>query len=153
MSRRGERLPVSAVALLRQEVSDLFQRLSAYDRSERLPAGEWCPPVDVFESRDRLVIVVEVPGLPPEALHVAFRGGALVLSGERRARKSGGEVSFLCFERPHGHFQRTIPLEVPLDVSRARATLAGGLLTVTVPRLRERRGQETVVPIEREPTE
>jgi len=118
VSRRGERLPVSAVALLRQEVSDLFQRLSSFDRAERLPAGEWCPPVDVFESRERLVIVAEVPGLPPDALRVAFRGGALVLSGERRARKAGGEVSFLCFERPHGRFQRTIPLECPLDLAR-----------------------------------
>jgi HSP20 family protein len=153
VSRRGERLPVSAVALLRQEVSELFQRLSAFDRAERLPAGEWCPPVDVYESRERLVIVIEVPGLPPESLRVAFRGGALVLSGERRARRSGGEVSFLCFERPHGRFERTIPLDSPLDVVHARATLGGGLLTVTVPRLRERRGQETVVPIEREPAE
>ena len=67
------------------------------------------------------MIVVEVPGLPPEALRVVFRGGALVLSGERRARKSGGEVSFLCFERPHGRFERTIPLEVP---ARRRPTPA-----------------------------
>ncbi len=153
MSRRGEHVSISPIALLRQEVSDLFQRLSALDRAERLPAGEWCPAVDVFESRDRLVIVIEVPGLPPEALRVAFRGGALVLSGERRAERPGGEVSFLCFERPHGRFERTIPLPAPLEVARARATLAGGLLTVTVPRLRERRGQETVVPIEREPAE
>jgi HSP20 family protein len=150
VSRRGERLPVSAAALLRQEVSELFRRLSAFDRSEHLPAGEWCPAVDIFESRDQLVIVIEVPGLPPESLRVAFRAGALVLSGERRARRSGGEVSFLCLERPHGRFERTIPLEVPLDVSLARARLGGGLLTVTVPRLRERRGRETVVTIERE---
>jgi HSP20 family molecular chaperone IbpA len=42
---------------------------------------------------------------------------------------------------------------VSVDVARARASLAGGLLTVTLPRLRERRGHETVIPIEREPTE
>ncbi len=35
----------------------------------------------------------------------------------------------------------------------ARATLGRGLLTVTVPRLRERRGQETPIEIEREPGE
>ncbi len=145
MSRRIERTPVSAVALLRQEVNDLFQRMSVLDRSEPLPAGEWCPPVDVLEWRDRLVIVVEVPGLAPEALHVSLRAGALVIAGERRARRAGGEASYLCLERPHGRFERSIP--------HARATLGRGLLTVTVPRLRERRGQENVLSIEREPTE
>jgi HSP20 family protein len=153
MSRRADRVSVSAVALLRQEFLDLFQRISSLDRPEPLPASEWCPPVDVFESQEQLVVVIEVPGLAPEALRVAFRRGALVVTGERRARRSGGSASFLCLERPHGRFERTIPLEIPLDVARARASVSGGLLTVTVPKRRERRGQEVVVPVEREPAE
>ena len=134
-------------------MNELFQRLSVLDRADRLPGSEWSPAVDVFESRDRLVVVIEVPGLPPESLRVVFRERELVLAGERRARRTGAGSTFLCLERPHGRFERAIPLDVPVDVARARATLAGGLLTVTLPRLRERRGRETVVPIEREPPE
>jgi HSP20 family molecular chaperone IbpA len=74
VSRRADHATVSAVALLRQEVHDLFQRISALDRSEPLPASEWCPPTDVFEARDQLVVVVEVPGLTPEALRVSSAG-------------------------------------------------------------------------------
>ena len=153
MTRRAARPPVSALALLQQEMGDLVHRLSVLDRSDRLPGSEWSPAIDVFEFRDRLVVVVEAPGLPPESLRVVFRDRDLVLSGERRARRAGAGASFLCLERPHGRFERTIPLDAPVDVARARATLAGGLLTVTLPRLRERRGRETVVPIEREPRE
>jgi HSP20 family protein len=153
VTRRLARPPVSALALLQQEVNDLFQRLSILDRSDRLPATEWSPAVDVFESRDRLVVVIEVPGLSPESLRVVFRERELVLTGERRARRTGVGSTFLCLERPHGRFERAIPLDVPVDVASARATLAGGVLTVTLPRLRERRGRETTVPIEREPTE
>jgi len=153
MTRRAARPPVSALALLQQEMGELVQRLSVLDRADRLPGSEWSPAIDVFEFRDRLVVVVEAPGLPPESLRVVFRDRDLVLSGERRARRAGAGASFLCLERPHGRFERTIPLDAPVDVARAWATLAGGLLTVTVPRLRERRGRETVVPIEREPTE
>ena len=153
MTPKRPRPPVSALALLQQEVGDLVHRLSVLDRADRLPAGDWSPSVDVFEFRDRLVVVVEVPGLAPESLRVAFRERDLVLSGERRARRAGPGPTFLCLERPHGRFERTIPVEPPVDVARARATLAGGLLTVTLPRLRERRGRETVVPIEREPHE
>jgi len=153
VTRRAARPPVSALALLQQEVNDLFHRLSSLDRSERLPGNEWSPAADVFESKDRLVVLVEVPGLPPESLRVAFRDGELVLSGERRARRVGPGSSFLCLERPHGRFERGIPIDLPVDVARARATLARGLLAVTLPRLRERRGRETVIPIERETAE
>jgi HSP20 family protein len=153
LTRRSTRPPVSSLALLQQEVNELFHRLALVDRADRLPGTEWCPPVDVFEARDRLVIVIEAPGLPAESLQVAFRERALVVRGERRARRAGPGTSFLCLERPHGRFERTIPLDLALDVAHARATLKGGLLTVTVPRLRERRGRETVVPIEREQDE
>jgi HSP20 family protein len=151
MSRRTAREPVSALAVLHQEMSALFHRLAVLDRTERLPGTEWSPPVDVFEARDRLVVVVEVPGLPPDALRVTYRDRTLVVTGERRARRAAGEASYVCLERPHGRFERSIPIDVPVDVAHARATLVGGLLTVSLPRLRERRGRETVLPIEREP--
>ena len=153
MTRRPPRPPVSALALLQQEVGQMVQRLTLLDRADRLPGSEWSPAVDVFESRDRLVVVMEVPGLPPDALRVVYRERELVLAGERRARRTGPGATFHCLERPHGRFERTIPLDVAVDVARAKASLAGGLLTVFLPRLRERRGRETVIPIEREPSE
>jgi HSP20 family protein len=131
-------------------VNDLFQRLSLVDRSDRLPGSEWQPAVDVFESRDRLVVIVEVPGLSPESINVVFRDRAVVVSGVRQAPRPGTGVSFHCLERPHGRFERVLPVDVPVDVGQARATLGKGVLTVTLPRLRERRGRETVIPIERE---
>jgi HSP20 family protein len=153
VTRRIARPPVSALALLQQEMGELVHRLSVLDRADRLPGSEWSPAVDVFESHDRLVVVMEVPGLPLESLRVVYRERELVLAGERRARRTGPGATFLCLERPHGRFERAIPLEVPVDVAHAEATLAGGLLTVILPRLRERRGRETVIPIEREPRE
>ena len=153
MTRRPARPPMSALAMLQQEVNELFQRLSILDRTERLPGSEWSPAVDVFELRDRLVVIVEVPGLAPETLKVAFRDRSLLLTGDRRAPRVGSGARFHCLERPHGKFERTIPLDLPVDVAAARATLQGGVLTVSLPRLRERRGRESVIPIEREPTE
>jgi HSP20 family protein len=149
VSRRSPRPPASALALLQQEVNELFHRLTMLDRSEHLPGSEWNPPVDVYENRGKLVVVIEVPGLSEDSLKVAFRGHNLVLSGERRTRRPPARVSFQCLERPSGRFERVLPLDVPVDIARAKATLDHGLLTVTLPRLRERRGRETTIPIER----
>lgn len=149
MTGRPPRPPASALALLQQEVNELFRRLTMLDRSEHLPGTEWCPPVDVYETRGRLVVNIEVPGLPAESLKVSFRGHNLVLSGERRTRRTGARVSFQCLERASGRFERVLPLDVPVDIAQAKATLEDGLLTVTLPRLRERRGRDNVIPIER----
>jgi HSP20 family molecular chaperone IbpA len=53
-------------------------------------------------------------------------------------------------ERPHGRFTRTIAVHVPVDLQRAEARLAAGLLTISVPRLKERRRAEFVIPVRRE---
>jgi len=151
VSRRAVRPPVSAIAILQQELNQLFGRLSAIDDADRVPPGEWCPATDVYESSEGLVIVMELPGLDPDSLRVSLRNRSIVVSGERRPRHASG--SFLCLERPHGRFERTIRIDSPVDVARARAALGSGLLTVTLPRRRERRGQEILIPIEREPTE
>ena len=150
-TRRAARPPVSAIAILQQEVNELFGRLSEIDDADRVPPGEWCPAADVYQSRDGLVVVIEAPGLEPGSLRVGLRDRSLVVSGERRPRHAHG--SFLCVERPHGRFERSIKLDGPVDVAHARATLGGGLLTVTLPLRRERRGGEILIPIEREPPE
>jgi HSP20 family protein len=151
VSRRTGRPQMSAIAILQQEVNELFGRLSAIDDADRVPPGEWCPAADVYESKDGLVMVLEVPGLLPESMRVTIRNRSVVVSGERRPRHPAG--TFLCLERPHGRFERAIKIDAPVDAARARAVLADGLLTVTLPARRERRGLEIPIPIEREPAE
>lgn len=153
MTRRPPRPPTSALALLQHEVNQLFRRLTLLDRSENLPSSEWCPPADIYETRGCLVVVMEVPGLSPESLKVAFRDHSLVVTGRRRTRRPGAGVFFQCLERPDGRFQRVLPLDMPIDVVGTRAKLEQGVLSVTLPRLRERRGRETLISIDREPDE
>ena len=148
MTRKTARLPLSAVSLLQREVNQLFERLSLLDRTDRPPQGEWSPSVDVYESRGRLVVIAEVPGLTPESMKIVCRERELVISGERRARKPGAGQNYLCLERPSGRFERTIPLEGAVDLRESTARFQGGVLVVTLPRLKERRGRETVIPIE-----
>jgi HSP20 family protein len=136
--------------LLQQEVNRLFERLATLGRPERTAGSEWVPSVDVYECDGRLRVVVEVPGLQPDSLRVTFREGELTISGERRDRRPQGVTGFLCMERPHGRFTRTLALDVSLDVRQAEARLAGGVLTVVLPRVKDRRGRETVIDVVRE---
>lgn len=131
-----------------QELERLFARLGLPNEGSGASEG-WTPCVDVFEADGTLTVVVEVPGLGAESLRVSWSDGRLKVSGERRERRPAGATGFLCMERPHGRFTRTVAIDVPVDVPRAQARLAGGLLTVVLPRLADRRGRETVIPVER----
>ncbi len=148
MTRKTARLPLSALSLLQREVNQLFERLSLLDRTDRPAQGEWSPSVDVFESRGRLIVVAEVPGLARDSLKIVCRERDIVISGERRARRPGAGQNYVCLERPSGRFERTIALDGAVDVRAAGARFNGGLLIVTLPRLKERRGRETTIPIE-----
>ncbi len=150
-SPRRPRAPLDELSLLRREIDQLFERLGAWSASEQPAAGEWFPAVDVFESQGRLSVQVEVPGLAADALRVVVRDGQLVITGERRAARAPQSGRFLCVERPVGRFKRTLVLDAALDLQAARAHLAHGLLTVTLPRRKERRNQETEIPVIREP--
>jgi HSP20 family protein len=150
-SRKGHRHPAADLAFLQREVEQIFARLNAVEPGEHLAAGEWSPAIDVFEVKDHLTIVVEVPGLSPESLSVVCRSRQLTISGERRAECVAEEVDgFLCMERPQGRFSRSLPLTQAVDVQNAEARLDQGLLTITIPRVKERRSREIVIPIQRE---
>jgi HSP20 family protein len=149
--RRPARTAHLDLALLQREVHQLLERLTDLDRTEGPAEGEWMPSVDVYESRGKLTIVAEVPGLSTDSIRVTFRDRHLVITGDRRERRPGaGAASFLCMERPQGRFTRLVALDIPVDVKNAEARLAGGLLTVTVPRLKDRRGRATVIAVQRE---
>lgn len=151
LPRKMPRTPLSELALLQREVNQLFERLAEAERAERpLGASGWQPSADVYESAGSLVVVVEAPGLSGDALHVGCRDQSLVVTGERRERRpAAGAAAFLCMERPQGRFKRVIPLDIAVDLREARATLHNGLLTVTLPRVKDRRGREVVIPVER----
>lgn len=148
--RKTARTWLSELSILQREVNQLFERLAELDRADQPAAGEWLPSIDIFECRGALNIVAEVPGLSPDSLRVGYRDNCLVIAGERRERREGGSVAFLCLERPHGRFKRTIPIDIPVDVQKAEARLAGGLLTIVLPRLKDRRGRESNIAIERD---
>jgi HSP20 family protein len=146
--KRPRQSPVADLAALQRDVDLLFERLRAAEqRLHPADAAAWSPPLDVYESGDSVVVVVEVPGLPPEALSLQLEGHALVLRGERHARRPAGG-SWLCLERPHGRFERRVELDARFEAAAVSARLTRGLLVVTLQR-RERKPRGIVIEVKR----
>lgn len=142
------RIPV-AVATRDTEFTDDIRGLLDELRQSGVDvaAGECAPPLDVYESDDALVIKIDVPGVDAAEVRVLMRGAAVVIVGAKAPRRSRGDASYHLVERGFGRFARIVRLATPCDARQARAILAAGELSVTLPKIRERRGQAIPVPV------
>ena len=129
-----------------EEVRRIFAELGHSADAASL-TGECSPPIDVHETDESLEISVDLPGVPPAAIRIIVKGSALLVLGEKIARRARGESSFHLVERGFGRFARTVRLSSACDPSRARATLRNGELRITLPKITDRRGLIINVPI------
>lgn len=88
------------------------------------------PPLNISESEDHIRIRAEIPGVGMEDVELTLNGKSLVIRGERKAP----EGKYFRQERPAGVFQRVITLNVPVDRDGVRATMADGVLDITLPK-------------------
>ncbi len=133
---------------LRARVGRLFLALEEATEQAALDgAGAWLPPVDLCESGEALTVYVELPGVKAEHVEVSVVGQHLRVSGRKRKSAPRTPVSHLCSERSYGRFTRTVPLRHPVRAAEATAILRDGVLTVRLPKRRDRRGAEFKVPI------
>ena len=128
------------------EIRQVFSELGRAFGSESL-AGECSPAIDVYETDDALEIAVDLPGVDPTAVRVLSKGDSILIAGEKAARRARSESSFHLVERGYGRFARVVRLSQPCDASKATATLGGGELRVSVPKIGDRRGRAIPITI------
>ena len=97
----------------------------------------WDVPVDLYETEEAYVALLDVPGLAAGDLHVAVSGSKLTVGGERQEPEEDEEAegeACVYAERPMGKFSRTLSVPDGVDVDRISAKLASGVLTLTMPK-------------------
>ena len=91
------------------------------------------PATDVREFKDRYELIIDVPGVDPEALDITLHEGILSLSGARaEAPADDGRPSTI--ERRTGTFSRRFRLPDTVSADGLTADYQHGVLTVTVPK-------------------
>jgi HSP20 family protein len=137
---------VERLVRLRQEaeriVAELFRHAPGSDEA----AGPRVP-IDLYEGPDDFLLSIELPGVDRQDVALSVIGTTLVVEGRKRASSAGERVAFECAERGYGPFRRVLELPGAADTGRGEARLERGILYVTLPRIRERRGRRRGVPI------
>ncbi|MDQ6654254.1 MAG: Hsp20/alpha crystallin family protein [Verrucomicrobiota bacterium] len=124
-------------ANLRDEINSLFE--GPYwpntQREAQLFNG-WTPALDLYQSNDDVVAVVELPGMRKEEIEISLHDGMLTISGERKDEVADGDKAART-ERFVGKFRRSISLPTRVDANKVNATYKDGMLTITLPKAEE----------------
>jgi HSP20 family protein len=103
-------------------------------------APGWTPPVDLYETPSEYVLTAELPGLRREHIDIQAEETRVTIRGAR-ASSPGREIPcerYHRVERGHGQFSRAFALPEPIAVKSVHADLKDGVLTITMPKLRDR---------------
>jgi HSP20 family protein len=124
-------------ANLRDEINGLFEGpfWPATTRQTQLFTG-WTPALDLYQTTDDVVAVVELPGMRKEDIEISLHDGMLTIGGERKDETPEGQKTARS-ERVVGKFRRSISLPTRVDANKVNATYKDGILTVTLPKAEE----------------
>jgi len=125
--------PFQELVKLRELFYELFSRSFNEQFSDEGAGIQWAPSVDVYQTNDEIVILMEIPGLERDDFQIEFLDSRVVIKGERAMPFSEGQASVHRLERQHGHFERVIDLPIAIVANEISAEYNAGILAVKLP--------------------
>ncbi len=95
--------------------------------------------VDLYETRNAIIIKTMVAGVKKENLEVELRRDMITIKGKREVEESFDSQEYFHKELYWGSFSRTITLPQEVDINLAEATESQGLLTIRLPKVDKER--------------
>ena len=140
--------PFRNVGDIQGEVNRLFDTFLGRPMAPAAPATRsWLPAVDMHETKDELVLTVEVPGVREKDIAVSITGDLLSIKGERRWEDEAKDQKFLYVERAYGQFERLVQLPMAVQADKVKATYRDGVLQITLPKAEELKPREIKIDI------
>jgi HSP20 family protein len=139
--------PFRELSDMQAEINRAFDAYFGVRPRTEVPERAWAPPTDVYETRDDLVIAVELPGVREKDIHLSMTGDVLVLRGQRGIAVEAREENYHRIERWYGTFERHVQLPIPVQADRIRASYKDGILEIRLPKQDETKPREIKIEI------
>jgi HSP20 family protein len=137
--------PFRDLMSIQNELNRLFGRTYGGAEEQGSTGAAWLPPLDIYETKDRFVVNVELPGVDPDSVEVSVEDSALMVRGERPFYRDVAEEAFHRVERRYGPFVRTLSLPQMADANAIEASFDRGVLTIEVPKAEEAKPRKITV--------
>ena len=100
-------------------------------------------PVDMYQTKDYVILEVPVAGVKASELEIYTEGDQIVIEGQRKLPEE--ERDYLIQECFWGRFSRIVKVPVEVEFDEIEASLKDGLLTIKVPKLVKTAGRKKIV--------
>lgn len=132
--------PFDDVLEMQRDINRMFSNFFGRTEDRELTPvreGVWAPVLDVYETKDDLVVRAELPGMSKDEIEITVEGNHLVLRGERDLEHEVDEESYHRIERAYGAFRRALPLPATVDPDKVDATYRNGVLEIRLAKREE----------------
>lgn len=99
------------------------------------------PRVDLSATEREYLLTVEIPGVNEKDVAIDLSNNTLTIKGEKRQEKEEKDKDFYRIERSYGSFQRVLSLPEDVDQEGIKASFKDGVLSVTMPRIAQTKGE------------
>ena len=128
------RKPFSELSTVRNEMDRLWNRVMDDWPLPTVFTKGWAPMADISETKDKLIVKAELPGLEPEDIKLSLSGNLLTIQGEKKKEKEEKDEQHYSLERYCGEFRRPFRLPVEVLEDKIDAKFDRGVLTITMPK-------------------
>ena len=104
---------------------------------EDVESSAWAPAVDIFETKDAIVVNVEAPGMNKDQFNVEVKDEVLTIKGERAFEKDVSREQYHRIERSYGRFRRSFILGTAVRTDKITASYRDGVLVINLPKVEE----------------
>ncbi len=139
--------PFRELGTLRKEMDRLREPFSAVAPFAGLGSEEWLPSADISETKDKLLIKLDLPGLETKDVNVSVSGDILTIKGEKRKEEEEKDENYYHCERYCGSFQRSFRLPANIQSDKVEASFDKGVLKITLPRTEQAKKKEIEVKV------
>jgi HSP20 family protein len=119
---------------LQREIDRVFDDFTRGWPSFQMTSADLTPRMDIAETDKEIEISAELPGLDEKDVQVNVADNVLTIKGEKKAEKEEKDKNYHMVERSYGSFYRALNLPAGVNADAIKASLANGVLKVTVPK-------------------
>lgn len=91
--------------------------------------------VDVYQTKESVVIKAPIAGVDPKNLDVAIAEDVVTIRGERVEESTVDRENYYVQECYWGAFSRSIIMPVSVNADKAEASLKNGVLSIAIPKV------------------
>lgn len=107
------------------------------------------PPVDMYDTKDAIVVETTLPGADPKKVSVEIENGILTIKGSSERKTEVDEKNYYRKEIRSGQVFRQISLPAHVEEGRAQASFENGILRVEIPKSPEAKPKSVKIDVKK----